>query len=73
VLPQPAPVIGVAQIEIGGIRIGVHPSVRVPDVVPAEGELYRALVERFGSAGIAAPVPRHEVKLLNDGGLKQSS
>jgi small conductance mechanosensitive channel len=73
VLPQPAPVIGVTQIEIGGIRIGVHPSVRVPDVVPAEGELYRALVERFGSAGIAAPVPRHEVKLLNDGGLKQSS
>src|SRR5215510_7216259 len=30
VLPQPAAVIGVAQIEVGGIRIGIHPWVRVP-------------------------------------------
>jgi small conductance mechanosensitive channel len=73
VLPQPAPVIGVGQIEVAGIRIGIHPWVRVPDVVIAEGEVYRALVERFGSAGIAAPVPRHEVRLVNSSGIKDSS
>jgi small conductance mechanosensitive channel len=65
VLPQPSPVIGVAQIEVGGIRVGIHPWVRVPDVVTAEGEMYRALAERFGVAGIAVPVPRQEVRLVN--------
>jgi small conductance mechanosensitive channel len=73
VLPEPAPVIGVGQIEVAGIRIGLHPWVRVPDVVVAEGEVYRAVVERLGAAGIPAPIPRHDVKLLDSGGLKQSS
>ena len=73
VLPEPAPVIGVGQIEVAGIRIGLHPWVRVPDVVVAEGEVYRAVVERLGAAGIPAPIPRHDVKLLDSGGLKHSS
>jgi small conductance mechanosensitive channel len=73
VLPEPTPVIGVGQIEVAGIRIGIHPWVRVPDVVVVEGEVYRALAERLGSAGIAVPVPRHEVKLINSGGWKESS
>ncbi len=67
VLSQPAAVIGVAQIEPAGVRIGVNPWVKVPDVVPAEAELYRALVERFGSAGIGVPLPRQEVQLVNSG------
>jgi small conductance mechanosensitive channel len=65
VLPEPVVVIGVAQVELTGVRVGVHPWVRVPDVVAVEGELYRALVERFGSAGIAVPLPRQEVYLVN--------
>ncbi|HEX7788347.1 MAG TPA: mechanosensitive ion channel family protein, partial [Methylomirabilota bacterium] len=73
VLPDPPAVVGVGQIEAGGIRIGIHPWVRVPDVVPAEGEVYRAVVERLGAAGIPAPIPRHDVKLLDPGALKQSS
>ncbi|HEY7041745.1 MAG TPA: mechanosensitive ion channel family protein [Methylomirabilota bacterium] len=73
VLPDPAPVVGVGQIDVGGIRIGIHPWVRVPDVVVAEGEVYRSLAERLGAAGIAVPVPRHEVRLINSGGLKESS
>ncbi|HEU4438826.1 MAG TPA: mechanosensitive ion channel family protein [Methylomirabilota bacterium] len=68
VLPEPAPVIGVGQIEVGGIRIGIHPWVRVPDVIAAEGEVYRALGERLAAAGVPTPVPRHEVKLLDSGG-----
>jgi hypothetical protein len=41
--------------------------VRVPDVVAAEAEIYRALVERFGSAGIGVPLPRQEIQLVNSG------
>jgi small conductance mechanosensitive channel len=67
VLPQPGAVIGVAQIEAAGVRIGVNPWVKVPDVVVAEAEIYRALVERFGAAGIAGPLPRQEVQLVNSG------
>ena len=67
VLPQPAAVVGVAQIEPTGVRIGVNPWVRVPDVVAAEAEIYRALVERFGSAGIGVPLPRQEIQLVNSG------
>ena len=67
VLSQPAAVVGVAQIEPTGVRIGVHPWVKVPDVVAAEAELYRTLVERFGSAGVGVPLPRQEVQLVNSG------
>src|SRR6266478_2205436 len=52
VLDDPAPVIGIAQIETAGIRIGVNPWVRVADVSDAEAELYKALAERFRAAGI---------------------
>jgi small conductance mechanosensitive channel len=65
VLKDPAPVVGVAQIEPLGVRLGIHPWVRVPDVVPAEAELYAALVERFGTAGIGVPLPRQEVRLVD--------
>src|SRR6266704_3781873 len=57
VLAEPAAAIGIAQVEIGGVRIGVNPWVRVPDVASVEPELYKALTERFRAAGIAAPLP----------------
>src|SRR6266852_4439667 len=41
VLRDPAAVVGIAQVEIAGIRIGVNPWVRVPDVGDAEAELYK--------------------------------
>ena len=65
VLRDPAAVIGIAQVEMAGVRIGVHPWVRVPDVDPAEAELYKALAERFRAAGIGIPLPRQEVRLLS--------
>jgi small conductance mechanosensitive channel len=68
VLADPAPLVGVAQIEVGGIRVGVNPWVRVPDVVVAEAELYRALAERLRTAGVAVPVPRHDVRLVEASG-----
>ncbi len=65
VLADPAPFLGVAQIESAGIRIGVNPWVRVPDVVETEAELYQALAERFRAAGIGVPPSRHEVRVID--------
>jgi small conductance mechanosensitive channel len=64
VLPEPPPVIGVAQLELAGVRVGASPWVRVPDVVAAEAEIYRALADRFAASGIAIPLPKQEVRLL---------
>jgi len=64
VLPDPAPVVGVAQLELAGVRVGVNPWVRVPDVVAAEAEIYRALADRFAASGVAVPLPRQEVRVL---------
>lgn len=64
VLTDPAPVVGVAQLELAGVRIGVNPWVRVPDVVAAEAELYRALADRFAASGVQVPLPKQEVRVL---------
>jgi small conductance mechanosensitive channel len=64
VLADPAPVVGVAQIELAGVRLGVNPWVRVPDVVAAEAELYRALADRLAASGVAVPLPKQEVRVL---------
>ena len=64
VLADPAPIVGVAQIEIPGLRVGVNPWVRVADVPLVEGDLYQALAEGFRRAGIGVPLPRQEVRLL---------
>ena len=65
VLADPAPIVGVAQIEIAGLRVGVNPWVRVADAPVIEGELYQALAEGFRRAGIGVPLPRQEVRLLD--------
>ena len=65
VLKEPVPVVGVAQVEVGAVRVGIAPWVRVSDVVAAEAELYKALAERFQTAGIGIPLPRQEIRLLN--------
>jgi small conductance mechanosensitive channel len=53
VLREPPPVIGVTEVGPLGVRLSVQPWVAVPDVVPAQAELYRALLERFRAARIA--------------------
>ncbi|HYB43856.1 MAG TPA: mechanosensitive ion channel family protein, partial [Candidatus Methylomirabilis sp.] len=73
VLGDPAPAIGVAQIEIGGVRVGVSPWVRVGDVVAAEAELYQALAERLRAVGVGVPVPRQDIHLVDDSSAAASS
>jgi small conductance mechanosensitive channel len=69
VLKTPAPVIGITQVSEGAIKISVQPWVNVPDVGPAEAELYQALVERFRATGIASPLDRYEIRLLDGAGI----
>ncbi len=68
VLKQPAPVIGVSELAASTVTLTIQPWVAVPDVVPAKGELYQALVERFRAGNIDIPYPIHEVRLRQNGG-----
>jgi small conductance mechanosensitive channel len=65
VLTQPAAVVGVAQIEATGVRIGVNPWVRVSDVVAAEGEILPDPGRAVRGGRRWRPLPRQEVQLVN--------
>ena len=65
VLKDPAPQVGIAQIADTGIRIGIHPWVRVPDVGAAEAELNRSLVEQFRGRGVGLGAGPADVRLVN--------
>jgi small conductance mechanosensitive channel len=64
VLKTPAPTVNIASLGESAINVALGPWVAVPDYTPAQGELYRALVERFRAAGIDMPFPQREVRLL---------
>jgi small conductance mechanosensitive channel len=53
VLREPPPVIGVTEVGPLGVRLSVQPWVAVRDIVPAQAELYRELLERFRAERIA--------------------
>ncbi len=65
VLEEPAPLVGIAQVGASGMTVGVHPWVPVADLMAAEGEIYRALVEQFHARGIGLGVVPQEVRLLD--------
>lgn len=64
VLKDPAPVVGVTALGDSAITIGIGPWVSVADEVPAPGEIYQAVLERFRAARIEVPFPQREVRLL---------
>jgi len=59
VLADPAPVIGMTEVGPLGVRLSVQPWVAVADMVAAQAELYRALLERFRAEhiGVTPAVP----------------
>jgi small conductance mechanosensitive channel len=65
VLKTPAPVVGVTALGDSAVTIGLSPWVAVPDYVPAQGELYQAVLERFRAEGLEIPFPQREVRLLS--------
>jgi small conductance mechanosensitive channel len=71
VLRDPAPLVGVAAVTDLAIKISVQPWVRVADASSVEPQLYEELIEAFRKRGIASPLARHEVRLL-DGVLRPS-
>jgi small conductance mechanosensitive channel len=64
VLETPAPAVGIASLGDSAITLSLGPWVAVPDYIAAQGELYRAVVERFRADGIEMPFPQREVRLL---------
>lgn len=64
VLPEPAPVIGVAGVTDARITIAVKPWVTVDTEIAASGDLYRAVLERLRAAGIEVGASRRDVRML---------
>jgi len=72
VLSDPAPLVGISEVTDLAIKIRLQPWVRVADAVAVEPRLYEELIEAFRKRGIAVPLPRHEVRLI-DGALRPSA
>jgi small conductance mechanosensitive channel len=67
VLQDPAPVIGISLLGDSSINISVKPWVAIPNYVPAQAELYQAIVEEFRTDHIQIPFPQREIRMLNAG------
>lgn len=65
VLADPAPAVGISQLGDSAITISIDPWTSVVNFVKVQGELNRAIVERFRAAHIEIPFPQHEVRLLS--------
>jgi small conductance mechanosensitive channel len=65
VLKDPSPEIRVGQVLDGGVKLAIAPWVRVPDVGPADSELYLALLEQFAMHSIPLGTAPTDVRLLN--------
>jgi small conductance mechanosensitive channel len=64
VLKDPAPAILVNRLGEGRVVIFVGPWVNVPDYPAATSEIYQSILEAFRRAGVPAPVPQREVRML---------
>jgi small conductance mechanosensitive channel len=64
VLKDPAPAILVNRLGEGRVVIFVGPWVNVPDYPAATSEINQSILEAFRRAGVPAPVPQREVRML---------
>ena len=67
VTQEPTPVIGINQLGDSAITISLKPWVALSNYVPAEAELYHAIVEAFRNQHIQIPFPQREVRMLQTG------
>ncbi len=63
-LKDPAPVVGITDLDESCINISVRPWVKVPDFSAAQLELYQAIVEQFRANQIEIPFPQRELCVL---------
>jgi small conductance mechanosensitive channel len=66
VLQDPAPVIGITLLGDSSINISIKPWVAIADYVPAQAELYHAIVEAFRVDHIHIPFPQREIRMLHE-------
>jgi len=64
VLKDPGAAVLVSRIAGSEVTIAVGAWVRVPDYGPATSEVNQSILEAFRRAGIPAPVPQREVRML---------
>jgi small conductance mechanosensitive channel len=69
VLKDPAAGVGVTAVSDAGIRVTVDSWVRGADMVDAERDVYRALIDDLRARGIAMGVPRRDIRVLNGTGM----
>ncbi|HMH54384.1 MAG TPA: mechanosensitive ion channel family protein [Candidatus Acidoferrum sp.] len=65
VLTDPAPLVGIGEVTDVAIKIRLQPWVRAADAGVVEPRLYEELIEAFRKRGIATPLPRHEVRMID--------
>ena len=65
VLTDPAPLVGIGEVTDVAIKIRLQPWVGAADAGNVEPRLYEELIEAFRKRGIATPLPRHEVRLID--------
>jgi small conductance mechanosensitive channel len=64
-LKEPVPVVGISALADSSINISIKPWISVKDIVPAQAEIYQAVVRQFRANQIQIPFPQREVRLLN--------
>jgi small conductance mechanosensitive channel len=65
VLRDPAALVGIGEVTDVAIKIRIQPWVAAADAGSIELRLYEELIEAFRKRGIATPLPRHEVRMID--------
>ena len=65
VLPDPAPIIGIAAFADSSITLSIRPWVPVACAGSAHIELNQAIIQQLRADGVDIPFPQREVRLLN--------
>ena len=70
VLKDPVPAVGTATLADSSIIVAIKPWTALADFGPAQGEINKAVIERFREAGISIPFPQREIRLLPGADIK---
>jgi len=54
------------------VHLSVHAWVRVPDYIPMQGEINKAILATCRERGIVIPFPQHDVRLLDNALLRDA-
>jgi small conductance mechanosensitive channel len=65
VLRDPAALVGISEVTDVAIKIQLQPWVASADAGLVEPRLYEELIEAYRKRGIATPLPRHEVRMID--------